>query len=145
MLSGCFRLCAVGAVMMASVPSSGCGKGDELDRQSVSGTVTLDGKPLPKGEIQFHPAAENLPVATGSSIVDGQFSIARDQGPTPGPYKVSISAVSGKPPELIGGMPSGAGTPNKELIPAKYNSQSTLTADVKTGGTNNFPFELSSK
>ena len=42
-------------------------------------------------------------------------------------------------------MPGGAGTPNKELIPAKYNAESTLTAEVKAGGPNDFPFDLKSK
>jgi hypothetical protein len=30
-------------------------------------------------------------------------------------------------------------------IPAAYNSKTTLTAEVKAGGRNEFPFELKSK
>ena len=67
--------------------------GDDKPREPVSGTVTLDGQPLPEGIILFAPAGgpgEAVASATGK-IENGQFSIPRTQGPVPGNYKVSIS------------------------------------------------------
>jgi hypothetical protein len=48
----------------------------------------------------------------------------------------------GKPPEP--GRPTRTARP-KELIPAKYNAQSELKAEVKKGGPNEFTFTLVSK
>jgi hypothetical protein len=47
-----------------------------------------------------------------------------------------------KPEQVGGGKPAELA---KELIPAKYNSSTTLTAEVKKGGSNDFTFTLESK
>jgi len=46
----------------------GCGKG----KGKVSGTVTLDGQPLPAGTINFLPSKGT---GAGGSIEDGKYSI----------------------------------------------------------------------
>jgi hypothetical protein len=134
---------------------SGCSGGDELPREAVSGTVTLDGQPLPGGVIQFTPASPDIPQGGGSPITGGRFSIARAQGLVPGSYRVTINAASsetvvpkGEPVEP--GKPAEPGRPTrtarpKELIPAKYNAQSELKAEVKKGTPNEFTFTLLSK
>ena len=43
-----------GIVLMAWV-LGGCGSGDGLDRQSISGIVNLDGRPLNDGTILLEP------------------------------------------------------------------------------------------
>lgn len=125
----------------------GCGgSGDGLDRQAIKGSVNLAGKPLAAGEIQFLPANDDgkTPPA-GGRIAEGKYAISAESGPIPGAYKVVIHSDSGKGPALTGGMPGGAGTPNKELIPAKYNTNSTLTADIKSGQAEPFDFDLQAK
>ncbi|MFO0957991.1 MAG: hypothetical protein U0800_11275 [Isosphaeraceae bacterium] len=112
----------------------GCGgSGDNLPRQAVSGTVTYDGQPIKEGRINFTPSDPNMkdPVFGGSPIKDGKYSIAKDVGLVPGKYNVSISASSG---DKAGDDAPGSskGLP-KEMLPAKYNVKSTLTADVGTG------------
>ena len=42
------------AVLLATI-ASGCGPGNPLGRKAVSGTVTLNGAPLPAGSIMFEP------------------------------------------------------------------------------------------
>lgn len=132
--------------------ASGCsGTGDNLPREAITGTVKLDGQPLAGGVIQFTAPKEGGTTqgegdTGGSPISNGQFSIDREQGLVPGHYRVTINASSG----AGGAKPAEPGRPNrterpKELIPAKYNAESTLTADVKKGGPNDFPFELQSK
>jgi hypothetical protein len=132
----------------AGLAAPGCsGSGDELPREAVSGTVTLDGQPLAKGAIQFNPvggAGAVAAVGGGSKIEDGQFYIARENGLVPGTYNVSINAADRRDPakpEMVG---KGRGIP-KELIPAKYNSQTTLKAEIKKGGTSDLKFELQSR
>jgi hypothetical protein len=132
----------------------GCsGTGDDLPREAISGTVTLDGQPLSAGTIQFTPSGGGTTtgsaVSGGSPINAGKFSIDREVGLTPGKYRVTVNAAgakgtspAGQPPEP--GRPNRAERPT-ELIPAKYNAESTLSADVTKGGPNAFKFDLQSK
>jgi hypothetical protein len=127
---------------------AGCAGGDELPRESVWGTVTLDNQPLATGVIQFSPADKAAGAAlnsAGGQITDGKFSISREQGLVPGKYSVAINAASKtertKPAQVGAGKMSDLA---KELIPAEYNSATTLTADVKKGGGNDFTFTLDS-
>jgi hypothetical protein len=126
-----------------SIACAGCGGGDELPRQAVSGTVTLDGQPLAQGVIQFRPSSSQEPVPAGAEIKDGTFTIPRDQGPTPGNYRVFINS-SGETKPLTPAETSGEKMPGimPDLIPAKYNSKSTLTAKVEADKTNTFDFPL---
>jgi len=130
----------------------GCsGTGDNLPREAITGTVMLDGQPLAGGVIQFTAPREGGTTGGagdtgGSPISNGQFSIDREHGLVPGHYRVTINASGG----AVAAKPAEPGRPNrkelpKELIPAKYNAESTLTADVKKGGPNDFKFELQSK
>jgi hypothetical protein len=107
---------------------AGCGGSG--GRLAVSGTVTYKGVPVEQGSIAFIPTAGKG--AYGASIFKGTFAIPADRGLEPGTYKVMISStvVEGKPPLEPGGPD---GPQPKELIPAKYNSQTTLTREIKAG------------
>ncbi len=142
-----FSLALLLAVVGLGAP--GCsGSGDDLPREPVAGTVTLDGQPLADGVIQFGPvaSAEGPTIGGGSSIHDGRFSIARESGLVPGRYKVAINAGQPKKRAEItkGPVAKGLGLA-QELIPAKYNSQTELTAEIPKGGTSSLNYELQSK
>lgn len=128
---------SVGVVLLA-----GCG-GDPMGRQAVSGTVLFKGQPLDQGRIHFAPAGKG-PTESGATIENGNFTIPRDTGLVPGTYKVSVFSYDQKgakvQSEEIPGEPSN--TQFKERIPAKYNVQTTLTAEVKKGGSNVFEFKI---
>jgi hypothetical protein len=124
----------------------GCGGSeDTLPREAVSGTVAFDGKPLAQGTIQFMPTAqgEGGAATAGSGIItDGKYSIPKDQGLIAGGYKVVISSAppgSDAPAEEMPGM---APPPPKDLIPAKYNANTTLNAEIKAGTNNVVDFDL---
>jgi hypothetical protein len=136
------------ALMLAALV--GCAESDALPREAISGTVTLDGQPLKEGVIQFMPAASATGDGTvaGGPIREGKFEIPRHEGPTPGSYSVTILSGGAGADAPPAGTPPGEGTPNKpakEAIPAKYNAQTTLKADVKKGEENTFKFELVTK
>ena len=77
----------------------GCaGASDGLPRQAVSGTVTFDGQPLAEGRIQFEPASAEAMTPAGGEIKDGRYSIPRDQGPTPGDYRIMITSSAARTP-----------------------------------------------
>jgi len=126
----------------------GCGGPTGPVTVPVSGSVSLDGKPVPSGQIIFNDVA-GAEKAYAGLIIDGRFSFPS----TVGQKKVSISSpqeVTGKS-LIIGGTPGDPVSADNpalqilETVPAKYNEKSTLTADVTSSGDNTFPFELTSQ
>lgn len=103
-------------------------------RFPVSGTVSIDGKPLDKGIIYFKTVSEGSVDAL--DIVDGKFSGEVE----PGERRVEITAL--RPAQ--GGTP-GMDAGEENYIPAKYNTKSTLSATVAEGQTNEFDFPVTSK
>jgi hypothetical protein len=142
-------LSLVSSALWLAASLAGCGEaGDGLPREAVSGTVTLDGKPLARGVLQMLPAGQGGGTPCGALIEDGKFAIARRQGPVPGEYVVTINS---SPDGAPGGAPAGPPGPvssaerPKELIPPEYNAQSKLTATVKADSPNMLEFALKSK
>jgi hypothetical protein len=80
-------------------------------------------------------------IATGSfdalEIKDGKYSGSAE----PGDRRVEIVAYETKMTDIDGMK----GETQVALIPARYNLNSTLTAKVTAEGSNEFPFELTSK
>jgi hypothetical protein len=115
----------------------------------VSGTVTLNGQPLPNALVSFQPIAPEGgkaagPGSTGTTNEKGEFSLKTAAGQT-GAYvckhRVIISVVSAKPG---GDDKRRGGPPMEEKVPARYNNKSELTFDVPSGGTRDAKFELKS-
>ena len=119
--------------------SAGC-NGDPHQRQAVSGTVTFKGQPLKTGSIEFSPSDGQ---ATGVSvtITNGEYKLEKNQGLSPGNYKVKINAPD-KDNLDVRGPQEDRGSPPKEKIPPRYNERTTLGAVVKKGEPNVFPFDL---
>ncbi len=121
----------------------GCNR-NPLDRQAVSGRVTLDGKPLDQGTIQFCPKVAQGGIFAGGLVVDGTYEIPLAKGLPPGAYTVRISAaIPGTFAPVQGPPGPSMSRPLMERIPPKYNSNSELTAEVKSEGGNVFDFTLS--
>jgi hypothetical protein len=140
--------------LLAVVPTIaliGCSRSlDDLPREAVAGTVTMDGKPLPAGVIQFYPMGEGSATTTAPNgeIKDGAFSIPREHGAVPGKYKVAIShaelkAAEGKARKK--GLPERSKVLGPEQIPAKYNTQTKLETEIKAGGARDLKYDLQSK
>jgi hypothetical protein len=80
------------AALLALTLLAGCSGGD--GRIGISGTVTLDGKPLDNGSIHFEPTAENSAApSSGGTIANGAYELPASSGLFPGEYKVVIQAV----------------------------------------------------
>ena len=62
-------------------------------RQAIEGTVTLDGKPLEKGQITFVPQGDTKGPTAGAEIVGGKFAIPAAGGPLAGKFRVEITAA----------------------------------------------------
>lgn len=118
----------------------GCGpKGPEI--ASVTGKVTIDGKPLVNATVVFIP--ENGRPAGGRTNEKGEYVlnfVDDQQGAIPGKNAVRITTKRDAEE-----TPDGKKIPAvKESIPSKYGSQSTLTFDVVAGKKNVANFDLTS-
>jgi hypothetical protein len=141
----------------------GCGPGGPK-MSPVTGNVTLDGKPIAKAMVTFTPekggqSSTGLTDEKGSYVLIGNGSGSR-KGAIHGQHKVTIKQISDKPPvqqntEMSSdseayaqqGDPSQytkAAVSHKDVIPARYNTNSELMREVGDG-ENVFDFELTSK
>lgn len=126
---------AVAAIALFGL--SGCGSGNGVS--PVSGTVTLDGQPLPDALVSFYPAEGRL--STGTTDSQGHYELdytADQKGAEVGKHtvKITVATVQGE------GGPARA---PKEKVPSRYNEDSELTAEVSSGTNSNVNFDLVTK
>ncbi len=148
-LSGAIRnagwLLTLAACGLASL-SHGCSRGaaTRVATVPVHGTVTLDGKPLPYGQVVFQPLSGR--VAKGV-IKDGQFTLGTYKaadGAVLGRHRVSVTARK----MLEGEEPGALGMPRfgPSLIPERYGDSAVSGLEFEvTSGDNAFHIELSSR
>lgn len=119
----------------------GCGSSNVPDLNTVEGTVTMDGKPLPNAQVIFSPTGtEGGRPAAAITDEDGYYQLEYspgNYGATPGAYRVSISTASSKTDE------QGNDVPVPETVPAKYNVNSELEVKVPSE-SGDYDFKLDS-
>jgi hypothetical protein len=120
----------------------GCGHGG---RMSVEGTVTLDGQPLQKGSIQFNPLPGSTGPTAGGDIVNGKFAILPSGGPLAGHFQVQIKAVGLTGRKVLDPRSNTMVDEYAQCLPARYNSDSELKAEVVANGPNHFDFAITSE
>lgn len=118
----------LGAAVLVS--AGGCGGEQPAD---VSGTVLMDGKPLPEGEIVFE-AADGAKTPAAAPIKNGRY----DAKVLPGKKKVQITAS--RPPKKRD--PVLGDVAREPSLGEEYNEKSTLTADIKPGANENVDFKV---
>lgn len=103
-------VCIVGTLLL--VGGLSCSNGPR--RHAVSGTVTLDGKPVPVGEIVFEPDSSKGTNAPGSvaQIKDGHYETHPGLGVVQGSYIVRITPFDG--------IPNKASMSGNVLLPAPH-------------------------
>jgi hypothetical protein len=126
-------LCILGPALLV-LGCSGA-PSDQPELGLVSGRVTLDGAPLANVWVGFAP--QDGRSSMGLTDQEGRYKLDYlfdTPGAKVGPHTVTITT----PREDA----SGGEVPNfRELLPARYNTETTLTADVKPG-KNHFDFDL---
>jgi hypothetical protein len=131
-------------IAMLSFLIAGCDSG-HAGRGALRGRVTLDGKPLTQGSILFTPIQGTHEVVTGGEIKNGRYEFPAATGPAIGWNRVEIRAVrnTGKMiPKPF--APPGQLIPEQvEAISLKFNSESTLKVEIKSG-ENTADFEVTS-
>ena len=142
-VSSTSRACAFAAVVVALL--SGC---NGTQRNAIQGAVTLDDQPLDSGYITFCPLPGTKGPTAGANIVDGRFEIPADKGTFSGTFRVEISKYKEIPGRFLlsKGPKEGeriALTAN--VLPARYNTDSGLTAEIDKGNSTPLRFDLVSK
>jgi hypothetical protein len=120
--------------MLLALISAGCGGRSDLGL--VTGTVTLDGKPLPNAFLVFAPTGGGTS-SRGKTDASGHYEMMftdSEKGAWIGENIVRINTG-----DVGGGDQPGP----KEVVPVAYNRNSTLKVEVKPG-PNNFDFPLKS-
>jgi hypothetical protein len=122
----------------------GCGGTSTGGRLPISGEVLLDGQPLDEGMIHFEPSIElKLRLDTGAIISKGKYQVSAEHGLPPGKYIVSISSQTKDTRTADDVMKGAEPSTSKERIAAKYNTETTLVAEVKPG-PNKLDFKVES-
>jgi hypothetical protein len=142
------RVAVLAIALAIATVSSSCGKSTrevkgKLSVFPVKGSVQMDGQPLSRAEIVFHPfgtgfpagAAKNLPQARTDG--DGNFTVStytENDGAPAGKYRVTI----------VWRGDEGRTDDEANLLPAKYaNPRVTqLRANVEEGENTLPPFEI---
>ncbi|MFI4874615.1 MAG: carboxypeptidase-like regulatory domain-containing protein [Blastopirellula sp. JB062] len=133
------RFAATLMVVAAAMTAAGCGNSEFADLSRVTGQVTMDGQPLAGVVVSYYPASGRPVKATTDD--QGQYDLVyiRDvRGAEPGQYKVEIKKEF-RPKTIEESRMKRASE-----IPARYNTNSTLTAEV-VPGENVIDFELTSQ
>jgi hypothetical protein len=133
----------IGSIVTLAASLAGCAAGCGSGGATVAGRVTLDGRPLPTGSVQFHPQAGG-PIAYGSIGPEGGFSLRQgaSNGPIPpGRYTATVVALSS--PASDADESQGESLP-AAITPPRYGDVSTsnLVYDLAPG-SNTLEIELS--
>ena len=130
--------CQCAGLAIAMLLISGCG-GNEMGLEDAYGTVTLDGQPLVDAQIIFHSQKGDVYARTDQA---GKYEMELStslRGAFPGENAVRITtainwdATDEDDDEEEEEEEYGA-EGVRERVPAKYNMDSELTVDVKSGG-----------
>ncbi len=110
----------------------------------VSGRVSYQNQPLPRGTIVFVPDADrgnNGPLAQGTIQAGGSYTVQTEgkPGAAPGWYRVTVIAV-----EAPAGYSAARSSAPRSLVPERYRDPqlSDLTCEVKAGQENGINFNL---
>ncbi len=119
----------------------GCsGTSDEPERAIVSGDVTWQKKPIQDGIIRF--ISDSGPSAQ-APIRDGVYKIDHKGGVPVGRCRVEVEGFEEKEIAESGSvlieMPKKVGV---QVVPQKFNRESTLQVDVTSGTLNQHDFHL---
>jgi hypothetical protein len=117
--------------------AAGCGDG----QAAVDGTLTFDGQPVEAASVTF-VRSDGESGRAGAVVTGGRFEVRLP----PGRYKVEVTGrkvVGTRKQKGFGGEVEVLEL-TEELFPDRYNTRTTLTADL-TAGSNPLRLDLKSK
>jgi hypothetical protein len=110
---------------------------------ALSGTVSIDGKPMTKGLVRFISLDPDLPVAYGSYVKDGRYEVPAEFGITPARYQVEFSSIGPNDlQQIIAANDAGEEPAIKEELPARFNRNTEVEIDLSSGSVLHADFDL---
>lgn len=135
-LANQFLVCSI--VCFLSSVLAGCGgNSDGPKLVMVSGKIPLNGEPLPEGDVIFRPA-DGKGHAYAGKIKDGTFAHETEAGKK----KVEIKSMREVPGKTREDNPGEIVNVREQVVPTKYNSESTLEITVSEEGSDSADFAL---
>ena len=122
--------------------SFGCGGNRRI---AIEGTVSLDDKPLEQGSIEFSPLPGTMGPIAGGDIVSGRFAIPASGGPLAGKFTVRIKSTGLTGRKIFDPRRNKMVDEFMQRLPARYNSESQLQAEVTPAGRNHFEFAVTTE
>lgn len=112
---------------------TGCGPAVDPGYHPVTGTITLDGAPLVDAIVSFQPTSEGSS-GTGRTDAEGVYTLFY-ASQRPGAKVGENTVVISKEADASSGGDEFAEITEEEgeLLPARYNRESELTATVEDG------------
>ncbi|WP_146119128.1 hypothetical protein [Blastopirellula marina] len=132
------RMCQTLAVLALAIGLAGCGPDDGM--VGVSGTITMDGKPVPEGSITFTPV-DGKGRPGGGAFENGSFSTRAFPGETA--VQIHGHEIIQLPNPTQEQVERGLDTERKSIVPGVYNNASKLRIDISPEN-NTFDFDLTS-
>jgi hypothetical protein len=124
----------LGVVLLLLLALGGC-YDQGPSKYKVTGSVMWEGEPIPDGYVVFQPLDRDFTDDAGP-IKEGTFEFEA----TAGEKRVQIHASR---PDPSGKVDPAMGMVARQVyIPSHYNSETTLTATVKSDGENKFEYKL---
>jgi len=120
---------------LIALMASGCQKASVPNMPGmvqVRGEITVNGTPVPVGRVVYVPKQPSDAIPGGqfaSAVTNGKYSLELP----PGAYRVEIHQYEESPIDQV-----------SQLLPKKFNTESTLTADVTGTNSNQIDFSLQS-
>ena len=117
---------------LASTLILGCGPAAS-ERALVHGTVNLDGKPLPGGEIRFVPIEGTLGPAWSAMIQDGAYTTAGTTGVPVGKLRIEFKAFRTAPwynPSTPSPIDDTAAVPTVQYLSNELNISTGYLSDI---------------
>lgn len=113
----------------------------------LSGSVTLDGKLLESGKIEFEPFEKLRGQRRNAPILNGQYELAPRKGLLPGmEFKVMIKAFKKTGKKYPSTKPAESFDEEIQYLPEIYNSKSNLKVTISAiESQNRFEFKLLSE
>jgi hypothetical protein len=133
------------SLSLVALVLAGC-RGDSPQTASVSGRVTLNGRPLPNAAVMFQPIAGRDeinpgPGSVGTTDANGRYSLRvvgkNWKGAVVGKHRVRISLMEKEVSSDDSPKPPG-------FLQEKYYRKSQLQYDVPDEGTSDANFDLTS-
>lgn len=135
------RAAAISAAAIVVAAITGCGGAFDA---TVSGVVTLDDKPVPRGTVSYTPV-QGGPAAYAPIEEDGSYEMrtGRERGLPIGEYQVTVTA--NEPPPVLQTAQGGPPPEGKPITPPWYQlkDSSGLRYNVESG-SNEIDLKLTS-